>query len=269
MAKAGYCSECGRNVYLSPEGACELGHGPECVSGAYEVPEPTAADQGGVPQPPAAPVPTPVTGIGGKDADAQPVYPSMPALPVTPPRNRTGLVVIVVVILLLLCACVLGGPVLFQAVTKTTTATKPTTASPTRAKIMATLGFMEALLVGDIKAAKPFLTDAAQKSVDETGWADIASASPTATVAFSAPAWSGDTTAVVTFSNADTSGTITFSADTSKPDSVIMNGVSSSGSERDTIALVKEGAEWRIVSLDNGAGDVTTFDAEFVKSMLP
>jgi hypothetical protein len=263
MAKAGYCSECGRNVRLTPEGACGSGHGPECVSGAYEASEPPSATEQDVP-----PVPTPVAGAGGAAAEGQPVYPSMPALPVTPPRNRTGLVVIVVVILLLLLACVLGGPVLFQAITKTT-APKQATASPARAKITATLSFMEALLVGDIKAAKPFLTDAAQKSVDETGWADIASASPTATVAFSAPKWSGDTTAVVTFSNAETSGTITFGIDTSKPDVVIMNGVSTSGSERDVIGLVKEGGEWRILSLDNGAGDVTTFDAEFVKSMLP
>jgi hypothetical protein len=38
VAGAGQCSECGQNVYLTPEGACPQGHGPECISGHYEIP---------------------------------------------------------------------------------------------------------------------------------------------------------------------------------------------------------------------------------------
>jgi hypothetical protein len=41
MAQAGFCTECKANVYLTPEGACVNGHGAECISGVYEVPEAT------------------------------------------------------------------------------------------------------------------------------------------------------------------------------------------------------------------------------------
>lgn len=36
MSKAGYCSECGTNVWLTAEGGCASGHGVESISGAYD-----------------------------------------------------------------------------------------------------------------------------------------------------------------------------------------------------------------------------------------
>ncbi len=39
MAKAAYCSQCGTNVYVTGEGRCPSGHGPESLSGYYEVAE--------------------------------------------------------------------------------------------------------------------------------------------------------------------------------------------------------------------------------------
>lgn len=32
---AGFCSECGERVWLTPNGACSRGHDPECISGHY------------------------------------------------------------------------------------------------------------------------------------------------------------------------------------------------------------------------------------------
>lgn len=40
MARAGYCAECGGNVWLSDSGGCASGHAPESVSGAYEAESP-------------------------------------------------------------------------------------------------------------------------------------------------------------------------------------------------------------------------------------
>lgn len=33
--QAGYCSECGESVWLTPNGNCTRGHGPECISNRY------------------------------------------------------------------------------------------------------------------------------------------------------------------------------------------------------------------------------------------
>jgi hypothetical protein len=40
MARAGYCSECGTNVWLDADGSCVSGHPASCVSDAYEVVQP-------------------------------------------------------------------------------------------------------------------------------------------------------------------------------------------------------------------------------------
>lgn len=263
MAKAGYCSECGRNVYVTPEGACELGHGPECVSDVYEVPEPEAAAESAPSQEPTA------SASSHERTTRQPVYPAAPVLPIAPQRNRTGLVVVVVSIVLLLCACVLAGPILFRAISKTTGTKQTTSASPDHSRITAAVGFMEALLNNDTMAIKPYLTDAAQKAITVKDWESIASQATTAAATFSAPVWSGDTTAVVTFSAATATGTITFALDPSKADAVTMDGASASGTEHDIIGLTKAADGWRVLTLDNGAGDVTSFDATFVKSMVP
>lgn len=33
--QAGFCSECGESVWLTPNGNCTRGHGPECISNQY------------------------------------------------------------------------------------------------------------------------------------------------------------------------------------------------------------------------------------------
>ena len=52
MTKAAFCSECGQNVYITPEGACPSGHGPGSLSGHHDTssttssqPEPLPVDQ--------------------------------------------------------------------------------------------------------------------------------------------------------------------------------------------------------------------------------
>lgn len=46
MAKAGYCSQCGQNVWLTADGSCSQGHGSECISNVYDSvpPAPAASD---------------------------------------------------------------------------------------------------------------------------------------------------------------------------------------------------------------------------------
>jgi hypothetical protein len=42
MARAGRCSVCGTDVWLTDSGGCPAGHGPECIGDAREVPDPPA-----------------------------------------------------------------------------------------------------------------------------------------------------------------------------------------------------------------------------------
>ena len=57
MAHAGYCDECGGNVWLTEDGSCASGHGAEHVSGHYDAPSsvpPAVSEQGWLPGAPAA-----------------------------------------------------------------------------------------------------------------------------------------------------------------------------------------------------------------------
>jgi hypothetical protein len=51
MPNAGYCSECGTNVWLLDDGSCANGHGADRVSGVYEDPGSTPAPQSQAPAP--------------------------------------------------------------------------------------------------------------------------------------------------------------------------------------------------------------------------
>lgn len=52
MASAGYCRSCGMNVYLTTDGGCPQGHGPEAIQDVYEVPDlaPATGVAGGEPK---------------------------------------------------------------------------------------------------------------------------------------------------------------------------------------------------------------------------
>lgn len=99
MPEAAFCSQCGENVYLTDDGRCPKGHGPESLSQHYDVPAPPPADQGSVEEPAPAAVPgTPTPGGPPQGAPAK-------------KSNKTLIIVLVVVGILLLCACasIFGG----------------------------------------------------------------------------------------------------------------------------------------------------------------
>ncbi len=90
MAQAAYCSQCGTNVYVTPDGRCPQGHGPEFLSDFYET-----AD-------------APTTAVSTPVVDAGPSYTPPPTgygSPVQPPqkKSKVGLIIAIVLAVLLLC----------------------------------------------------------------------------------------------------------------------------------------------------------------------
>jgi len=99
MTQAAYCAQCGTNVYVRPQGGCPNGHGPESLSGHYEVPAP------GAPAAPAVPSSTvPVVG--------------------SPPKSGSKPLVIVLILIGILLLCGLGSCCaalpLYQRITEVT-----------------------------------------------------------------------------------------------------------------------------------------------------
>lgn len=43
MAKAGYCTQCGTNVWLGEDGGCPAGHGPESITNSYDTSDSSAS----------------------------------------------------------------------------------------------------------------------------------------------------------------------------------------------------------------------------------
>jgi hypothetical protein len=88
MPQAAYCAQCGENVYVTDEGKCPNGHGPEHLSGYYDAPEPARPDRGPV-------------------EDAAPsAVPGTPAPTATKGGSKLPLILAIVAIVLLLCCCV-------------------------------------------------------------------------------------------------------------------------------------------------------------------
>jgi hypothetical protein len=183
-----------------------------------------------------------------------------------PPRNRTGLVVVIAAIVLILAAAVIGGPILFRAL-QTTGKTGTVSSAVSKQKIEVGISFVEALLNGETLKIKGHLTDAAQTAITEAQWQELASQDQSAIASFTAPVWSGDTTAVVNLTAQDATGTLTFSLDPAKPLVVVLKAELSGSTEMDTLTLVAAGSGWRVLSLSNGT-ETTNFDAELVKSMV-
>lgn len=86
MTRAGWCAECGANVWLTPEGGCPAGHGVASITGAYDAPE------------------------GERRQAVQPVAASVaPAQQPPSPRKRGVLLVVLGVVLALLACCLVGA----------------------------------------------------------------------------------------------------------------------------------------------------------------
>lgn len=94
MAQAAYCSQCGTNVYVTPDGRCPQGHGPEFLSNFYETGE------------------APTTAEPAQTAYAGPEYTPAPAgyaAPVQPAKkSKVGLIIAIVLAVLVLCGVSVG-----------------------------------------------------------------------------------------------------------------------------------------------------------------
>lgn len=224
----------------------------------------------------AAPVEEPVV-VAPVAPPAPPMMPPMPE-PVTalPPRRQTGLMVVVGTILLILVLAIVFWQPLFDAVTKVTSG-KPSvtteTISPAKAKVGATIGFVEAYMNQDVLSLKPYLADEAQAAASDADWKSTAATIPTGSITFTAPVWSSDTTAVLTFSAADvasgseTTGTLSFGYLEAKPLAVTMLFDSGGSADVVTFTLVQSGTTWRIVS-EASTGGNGNYDAAFVQSII-
>lgn len=93
VARAGWCADCGANVWLTPEGACPQGHGPASITGAYDVPEQET--------PPA---------VGSVAAPAAPAQPRARS-------SKRGVVLVVLgVVVALLACCAVGALVVLPLI---------------------------------------------------------------------------------------------------------------------------------------------------------
>lgn len=208
------------------------------------------------PAPPAPPVAEPVTAMS--------------------PRKNTGLIVVVGSIVLILVLALVFWQPMFDAAKKMTSGTPTSTTevvSPAKAKVTATIGFVEAYMDQDVLKMKPFLTDEAQAAALEADWKATAATIPTGSITFTAPVWSGDTTAVLTFSAPDlasgseTTGTLTFGYSDTAPLAVTMLFDSGGSADTVTFTLVQGGTTWRIVS-ETSSGGGGSYDATFVQSII-
>jgi hypothetical protein len=87
-------------------------------------------------------------------------------------------------------------------------------------------------------------------------------------VEFSAPSWSSDTTGVVSFTVAESTGTITVGADPASGTKVRLVLFAGGETNIAVITLAKVDGGWRVVSVAGESGGATVYDAAFVKSML-
>jgi hypothetical protein len=231
----------------------------EPVVAPETVAEPVAAEPAAVeipPAPPVVPVAQPVTAL--------------------PPRRQTGLIVVVGSIVLILVLALVFWQPMFDTVKKMTSGTPSATTetiSPAKAKLTATIGFVEAYMDQDVLKMKPYLTDEAQAAAPDADWKSTAASIPTGTISFTTPVWSGDTTASLSFSapdpasGTDTTGTLAFGYAEAKP--LVVTMLFDSGGSADTITftLVQSGTSWRVVSEASSGGN-GDYDATFVQSII-
>jgi|GEM_PF-1654798 len=118
MAQVAYCSQCRENVWVTPDGRCPRGHGPEYLSDYFDAPYepaaehsesgPAAFDQPGYEQPVST---EPMTGLptspppGSSMPPSGAVYTGQQG----PRKSKTGLIIAIVIAVLLLCG--VGGTI--------------------------------------------------------------------------------------------------------------------------------------------------------------
>lgn len=250
MARAGYCSTCGENVYLTPTGGCPKGHGPECVSNVYEAPDaapPQYAPQQAY-QPPAA-------------------YPAQP-VPTQPKRRRTGLIV-TLVLLALLAVCGCAGFGLF-ALAGSGSKGGETKADPAKARTEVALRMFKGLYTGDesqIESAIASDAVAAALELEPTFIKGLASTGKEKHGKILTEEWSG-ATVVVTATNSEGDATMTLSPSKAEPTGVVISTVKADSPPTSVnMNLAQQGADWYMVSFTVG-GQTIPFDKEGLVKLL-
>lgn len=252
MARAGYCTGCGGNVYLNEAtGGCVNGHGPECISGVYEV----------GPQQPPAQVPPPI--------QFQPSAPVPPSAQVAPPpkKKRTGLIVAVVIIilLLLLCGCGVGGLLLFNSgsrSTSTSTDVTPVKPDPDKAKVTAAWTFYKAMgeaNVSDLKSVMPAETVA---GADMSFWLALVEGNKSV---FEQEVWKGTTLTDSYTATDGRKGTIELKPGTG--DAVLFTQQFTGAAKNEgQIILIEESDGWKVLELKSASTDLK-FDMKSLKAL--
>lgn len=266
MARAGFCSECGDNVYLTGEGGCPEGHGPECIRDEYAVDASPA--QGDEAQAEA-------TDVIAADAAGNVDSPTMTPVPPTaggdmpPARNRTGMLVFAAAAVLLLIALIAGAFAMLPALKKGAgDGTEDGTGlAGSKARVETAVDFLSALFADDTIRIRPLLTEEARNAITDEQWDAIASAFPTATVVFTKPDWTSDSTAVVGVSTGGSEATLTVGATPNSTDTVNVVLDVGEGQERAILRLVQEAEGWRVLSITDETGGATLYDDAFVESL--
>lgn len=250
MARAGYCSECGQNVYLDDSGACANGHGADCVSAEYDI-----ADQ---PPAPAAPAEAPVYAPA-------PAYTPAPVTSVPAKKKRGGLIIaIIAIVLLLICGCGVAGYLLFSSSSSKSTGAAPAKTRDSKGEITAAFAFLKGMGAGDIELFKSVMPEESVKAVPKETWDSLMSDAAAAPTQFGTLQFSGDT-ANVTFDGGDSKGTMDFR--TAGTDLVVVTlKPSESESEEATLTMSLEKDRWTVTAFETIDG-VLQFDPESIKGL--
>jgi len=241
VTQAGFCSECNENVYLRADGGCANGHGPECVSGAYPVADPS-------PAPPA------------------PAYAPAATVPAAPKKKRGGLVVVLVlVVLLLLGGCGVGGLLLFRGLSSSDDGTAPAATRDAKAEVAAAFAFIKGMGSGDIELFKTVMPAETVKTVPKETWDSLMADAASDPTTFGALSWSAGT-ATATFSSGDGSkGSLDFK--TAGTNLIVVTlKPEASESEDATLTVVQEKGRWTVTAFETVDG-VLKFDPESVKAL--
>jgi len=249
MARAGYCSACGRNCYVNADGSCASGHAATYISNVYEVPDAVPAHA------------APVVGYAAPET-CEP-----------PKKKRTGLVVaLVIVALLLLCGCGIGGFLLFAASSSDSDDAKPTAsasalAAEDKAKLEAGLSLVKSMAKGDAELMKSVMPAATVSAMPADFWASFASTAASGASVLGKETWDSDSLTIDTQSNQGP-GTITLRISDTDPLAIAVRSVKGDASTTDsTIKLGDEGGTWKVLALTSGENTIP-FDAEGLKAFL-
>lgn len=254
MARAGYCSTCGNYVFLRPDGGCANGHGQECVSNPYDVPDAGAA----VAQPAAYQAPQ----YAAPGAYAPPAYPTEYPAPVVPAKKkRTALIIAIVVIAFLLLCCCAG-----VIIAATRGLIPNPLVSAEHQKVAVAGDFLKALGTADAIGLVKTIPSEAAAAADAKFWLEaLAEAESGATL--KSASWDGD---VLTQVYTDRDGglrTAVFTAIEGDRVQVTMTEEGADSGDAAIITMVKEATGWKVLALGTEDSELIRFDAETVRML--